>query len=110
MAEYFQANRRVLALYGLEYRERMRLEMVEAFGGKCVECREDDPLVLVLDHIENDAKDDRAQNKHKGGYKLYMHLRRNGWPKGRHQLLCHNCNFRKEYMRRKNAVRQQQAG
>jgi len=78
--------------------------MINAYGGKCQQCDESDPIVLVLDHINDDSKKDREINKHNGGYKMYLHLRRNGWPKGQHQLMCHNCNFRKEYKRRKNAV------
>jgi hypothetical protein len=109
LRRWFQENKRRQSLYYLDYRERVRLEMVAAYGGKCGQCGERDPIVLVLDHIADDAKIDREENRHKGGYKMYLFLKRNGWPKGRHRLLCQNCNFRKEYDRRKNAVRFSQA-
>ncbi len=94
-----------------KYRDNLRIEMVEAYGGVCIECEESDPIVLVLDHINNDAQADRILNGHTGGYRLYAHLRRLGWPKKDHQLLCHNCNFRKEYHRRnKNAIEDSETG
>lgn len=79
----------------------IRLEMVAAYGGKCCQCGEDDPIVLVLDHIGDDAKADRRANGHKGGWMMYQKLKKRGWPKDVHQLLCQNCNFRKEYKRRR---------
>lgn len=92
-------------LYGVGYRERVKRQMVEAYGGKCIECGETDFIVLVLDHIDDDGAADRIKLRHAAnGYKGYMRLRKLGWPKDRHQLLCHNCNFRKEYHRRRNAV------
>lgn len=103
-AAWYQRNKIKSAKYYSQYRENIRLEMIAAYGGKCQQCNEIDPIVLVLDHINDDGKLERQQNNHNGGYKMYLHLRRNGWPKGQHQLMCHNCNFRKEYKRRKNAV------
>jgi hypothetical protein len=79
----------------------IRLEMVAAYGGSCLRCGENDPIVLLLDHINDDAKLDKKQNGHHGGWMMYRHLRKLGWPKDRHQLLCHNCNYRKEYERRR---------
>lgn len=92
-----------IAEYYKEYRDNIKQYTINAYGGKCVECGESDFIVLVLDHINDDAQQDRLENNHKGGFKLYQYLRRNGYPKGRYQVLCHNCNFRKEYWRRKNA-------
>jgi hypothetical protein len=84
-----------------KWTDEIRLEMVAAYGGKCLKCGESDPIVLLLDHINDDAKLDKKQHGHHGGWMMYRRLRKLGWPKDRYQLLCHNCNYRKELERRK---------
>jgi hypothetical protein len=88
---------------GQSYRDRLKAAMVEAYGGKCIRCGIDDSDVLVLDHINDDAQIDRKENKHCGGVHMYAKLRKAGWPKDRHQLLCHNCNYKKELQRRRKS-------
>lgn len=103
-AWWYQNHKRQQSGYYAEYRKRVRVDMVAAYGGSCIHCGEDDPVVLVLDHIYDDgAKDKKRKGGTRGGTKLYLRLKMAGWPKDRHQLLCHNCNFRKEYARRKEA-------
>lgn len=103
-AEWYQRNKIQQAKYYAGYREKIKFECVEAYGGSCIECGVNDPIVLVIDHTRDNAKEDREILNQRGGYKLYMDLKRRGWPKNGYQLLCHNCNFRKEYIRRKCAV------
>ena len=84
-----------------KWADSIRTEMVTAYGGKCQHCGESDPIVLLLDHINDDAKLDKKRHGHHGGWMMYRRLRKLGWPKDRYQLLCHNCNYRKELERRK---------
>lgn len=88
--------------HGIAYRAQARLEALQAYGGKCQHCGEADPVALVLDHIHDDGNHERRRNG-RGGYKLALELRRAGWPQGRLQVLCHNCNYRKELARRQRA-------
>jgi hypothetical protein len=87
---------------GQKYRDTLKADMVNAYGGKCLHCGIDDIEVLVLDHIFDDAQEDRAKNNHSGGVHMYAKLRKLGWPKDKYQLLCHNCNYKKELNRRRS--------
>lgn len=79
--------------YSVGFRRRLRDEMIAAYGGACVCCGEREPTFLQLDHIHNDGHLDRR--RHKTSAKLWAALKRAGWPRERHQLLCANCNFGK---------------
>lgn len=85
-------------------RKKTRNEMIQAYGGKCVHCGIDDAVVLALDHINDDGAVGRRSGGDHGGWVFYRKLKEAGWPKDHYQLLCHNCNFRKEYKRREYAV------
>jgi hypothetical protein len=71
-------------------RERLRKEMIDAYGGKCACCGETEALFLELDHVNNDGAEDRKENGY--GVKLMCRLKKKGWPKDRYQILCSNCN------------------
>lgn len=73
-----------------------RIDAILAYGSRCVKCGLDDYESLVFDHIHDDGGQERRnRDVGSGGY-----LRRIGYPKDRFQLLCHNCNFKKERARR----------
>ncbi len=83
-------------------RWKNKIKVLAAYGNKCCECNESDPLVLNIDHVFNDG------HKHVGGTgrrftgnSLYGYLIKNNFPKDRFQILCANCNQRKEWFRRK---------
>lgn len=81
--------------FGAEYRPRLRRQMIEAYGGKCACCGETESLFLQLDHIHNDGAAERRLERVNSGGIFWARLKKRGWPKGRHQLLCANCNFGK---------------
>jgi hypothetical protein len=80
-------------------RARVRLQTVVAYGGKCNHCGISDIDVLDLDHIENDGAKERKENLF--AYNLYRKLKKEGFPTGRYQILCKNCNWKKELLRRR---------
>lgn len=69
--------------------------MIEYFGGKCVHCGHNDPICLDFDHILDDGYRDKS------GKGIIFYVKEN--PE-RFQLLCKNCNWKKEYTRRQNAI------
>lgn len=83
-----------------KHRRKLRIETLIEYGGKCERCGIDDLDVLDIDHIYNDGAIDRKKNLF--AYNLYRELKKQGYPKERHQVLCKNCNWKKEIERRRN--------
>lgn len=82
-------------------RKKVRIDMIIEYGGKCVYCNINDFEVLDIDHISNDGAIDRKNGLF--GYNLYRYLKKNKWPKDNFQLLCKNCNWKKELRRRRES-------
>jgi hypothetical protein len=78
----------------LRYRQRLRAEMIRAYGGRCACCGEETPEFLGIDHVYNDGAQERREGK-SSGFQFYAWLRTRGYPKDGYQLLCHNCNLAK---------------
>jgi len=76
------------------WRWRMRLQMIDAYGGKCACCGESTKEFLTIDHIKNDGCKKRKEGEPIGAA-LYRKLKEKNWPKEDYQLLCMNCNFAK---------------
>jgi hypothetical protein len=93
-SEYRKHNldklRIVNARWRAEFWPSLRKELISEYGGKCACCGEAEPRFLELDHIFNDGALERR--KHKNSRQEVLALKRAGWPKDRHQLLCANCN------------------
>ena len=73
---------------------RLKLEMIDAYGGCCQICGESHPAFLTIDHINGNGKEHRLVTGIIGGSRFYYWLRRRGWPRDDYRLLCHNCNWR----------------
>lgn len=80
-----------------DFRRRIRQEVLEAYGASCACCGETTPQFLAVDHIHNDGATHRKELGTKAGSGFYLWLKREGFPKDRFQLLCHNCNLAKAY-------------
>lgn len=75
-----------------EYRERLKKEVFEHYGGtppKCDCCGETELQFLTLDHMNGDGN--KLRKKHGPRYS-YSYVRKNGYPEG-YRILCMNCNF-----------------
>lgn len=78
-----------------------KLKVFKHYGGGCNTCGESDPLVLQMDHVKNNGKDHvDKKGRRVCGNGLYSQIIKAGYPKDEYQLLCANCNARKEWFRR----------
>lgn len=103
MREYYQRRKAELDTYTAEWRERKRVQLIQQLGGKCGKCGESDPIVLDFDHINDDGAEHRRATRKRNVVFLVAD------PERQFQLLCKNCNWRKEYARRKNAEQNSKA-
>jgi len=70
----------------------------------CAWCPQSDIDVLCLDHIdEGQTKAFTEKYGHRGGKFLFAKLRQMDYPPG-FQVLCSNCNLKKEILRRRTAL------
>jgi len=68
---------------------KIRKEIIEGYGGVCENCGEDNPMVLGIHHKDGGGKREREQKHHSA---LWVELKHEGYPRGKHSLLCLNCN------------------
>ena len=72
--------------------KKIKLDTITAYGGKCECCGELKIEFLVIDHKEGDGNKERKELGIGAGGPFYLWLKRQGFPKGRYRVLCHNCN------------------
>lgn len=87
---------------GKEQRAKVKAEVVAAYGGKCQcpGCPVADPEFLTMHHVNGNGAEHRNSLFPKGaqaGYRFYLWLKRNGYPKGDYELHCYNCNCSKGF-------------
>ena len=82
----------------------LKLEMIEAYGGKCTLCGEAHWEFLTIDHIHGGGTRHRRETGMTGGVMFYNHLRKLGWPTDDYRLLCANCNCSVKTNRRPEEV------
>jgi DNA repair exonuclease SbcCD ATPase subunit len=73
---------------------KLRLAVLEAYGGKCACCGETHPHFLSIDHKNGGGKKDRiAKGCRESGGNWYRYLLKDH--PDHVQILCHNCNMAK---------------
>lgn len=71
---------------------KLKAQALQAYGGSCRCCGEDNPVFLAIDHIHGGGG---AHRKTVGsGLEMYRWLKNNRFPDGL-AVLCHNCNWAK---------------
>lgn len=83
-----------------EDRKLLKEETIEAYGGKCRCCGESNLIFLTIDHIDETGAQQRKEMLYFYGGKVYLWLKKQGYPKDNYQVLCFNCNFAKHTLGR----------
>lgn len=78
-------------------RDKLRSDVLNAYGNKCKCCGEATRQFLCIDHINNDGAKHKRDNNLKSAQAFYTWLRTNNYPKDNFQILCHNCNMAKGF-------------
>ena len=71
--------------------------------GTCRWCGHGDLDVLCVDHVADNGVQHSKECGYRGGNSLYKWIIKNDYPEG-FQILCYNCNSKKEAIRRKRAM------
>lgn len=77
---------------------KLRLRLIEVYGGKCVRCGFLDGRALQLDHIQGDGYKEKADKNY---YRFLKRVTDNP-DFERFQLLCANCNWIKRHENNEN--------
>jgi hypothetical protein len=80
--------------YHYNHSRAIRQKVLDRYGNKCVCCGETTYEFLAIDHIHNDGASERKLGI--SGPVLLRKIIAEGYP-GRYQILCHNCNFAKQF-------------
>ena len=70
---------------------KLRTELINAYGNKCACCGETILEFLTLEHVNGDGKEHRKRVG--SGSKIWLDLKRRGWPQEGFTLLCWNCHM-----------------
>ncbi len=73
---------------------QVKREVMEAYGGACSCCGENELVFLQIDHVNNDGNRHYYKGKRMCGTALYAWLKREHYPDD-FQVLCANCNSAK---------------
>ena len=99
VGRYQQRHHRYILDKQKERNAKLRLSILEHYGGRCACCGEDDEVFLVIDHINNDGGQQRRKifgRTRTNTAEFYYWIRRNNYPDDL-QILCWNCNAAKAF-------------
>jgi hypothetical protein len=73
-------------------RRQLKIDAINAYGGRCACCGVDNYEFMAIDHIHGNGNKHRKDNKTGGGQQFYRWLKKQNYPSG-FRVLCHNCNM-----------------
>jgi len=98
---YYWANKEKCKLSKQRSNEKLKKEVLTHYSLgelKCAKCNETDIMVLCIDHINGKGEEHRKSMGVIGGIAFYRKLKNLNYPDG-FQVLCANCNLKKEIMK-----------
>jgi len=91
--EYNTRNKSATLQASKESQKQLRMQVLAAYGSKCMCCAETNIEFLGVDHAQGGRYGTvKPDKKCRSGAKLYRALKRAGFPP-EFRLLCHNCNL-----------------
>lgn len=101
-----ESNRDKFGQYNRKSLLKLKHQVMDAYGGRCACCGEEELTFLTIDHIDGNgaehrrklAEENGGQQVAQAGARTYRWLRDNGFPSG-FQVLCANCNCGKHWNR-----------
>lgn len=91
-AAWYIANRQEVAVKRRQRSQQVKYDVIQHYGGKCACCGETEFIFLTLDHVNQDGASDRRERGYNCSARHYRDIQREGYPKGKYQILCFNCN------------------
>jgi hypothetical protein len=104
---YYHKNKEHCRLITQKHNDKLKVEVFTHYSNgipRCAICGETDMMVLCLDHIDGKGNQLRKELNLVGGLQYYRWLRLNKFPGG-YQILCANCNLRKETLRVRSGIK-----
>ena len=93
---WIKANIERVRATGKRTKQKLRREVLQAYGGVCACCGENNTEFLNLDHANGNGAAHRREVGR--GHGVYFWARRNNFPKDAGlRVLCHNCNVATHY-------------
>lgn len=89
--KYYQQHREKIRAQDKARNLRIKFQVIEHYGGKCVCCGENIPAFLTIDHIVGGGNKHREKIGVTSGTAFRYWLIKNNFPDG-FQVLCFNCN------------------
>lgn len=89
-------NKEKITIDKRDYWNKIKEEVIVAYGGKCQCCGETERRFLTLEHVNGRKNHGRSKNGRRiTGKKAMAEVKRLGFPKDEFQILCFNCNCAK---------------
>ena len=102
---WYDKNRAAILSKCRERNQSDRYKLIQKLGGACVFCGEQDFHVLDVDHIKSDGYIVKREGKSKSIVsRIKSETGIENVDRNRYQLLCKNCNWRKEKLKRSKEV------